>query len=176
MTPVMTTERLVLREFERKDRDALAAVLGDEKTMYAWESAFSDAETDAWLDRRIAEYRERGVGIWALFLRDGTFVGYCGIGEQQFCGKKVPEIAYALDRCFWHRGYATEAARKCVDYALGELGYDAVYCMVRDNNKASIAVAERLGMTRCGSVVKCWKGKEMPHIVFCAKRGRRRFL
>lgn len=38
------TDRLVLRKFNRNDYFNLCRILQDEKTMYAYESAFSDSE------------------------------------------------------------------------------------------------------------------------------------
>ena len=47
----------------------------------------------------------------------------------------------------WGRGYATEAARAVLEYALGPLGLPEVLAEVDEGNAASIAVIERLGMT-----------------------------
>ncbi len=47
----------------------------------------------------------------------------------------------------WGNGYATEAARALVRYALGPLGLPDVLAEVDEGNSASVAVVERLGMT-----------------------------
>jgi RimJ/RimL family protein N-acetyltransferase len=46
------------------------------------------------------------------------------------------------------KGYATEAAGAVLEYALGPLGLPEVLAEVDQGNTASIAVIERLGMTR----------------------------
>ena len=56
MKTILETDRLVLREITPDDKPALEAILQDEQTMYAYEGAFSDAETQAWLDRMLARY------------------------------------------------------------------------------------------------------------------------
>ena len=39
--------------------------------MYAYESAFSDSEAQAWLDNQLHRYREEGVGLYAVELKGG---------------------------------------------------------------------------------------------------------
>jgi [ribosomal protein S5]-alanine N-acetyltransferase len=58
------------------------------------------------------------------------------------------EIFYSLAPAWWGKGYATEAARAVLEYALGPLGLPEVLAEVDEGNTASIAVIERLGMTR----------------------------
>lgn len=47
---------------------------------------------------------------------------------------------------------------------------DEVYSIIRDNNIASQRVAERNGMTVCGSFTKHYYGMDMPHFVYSVKR------
>ena len=54
---VLETKRLQLREMTVADYDALCRILQDEETMYAYEGAFSDEETRAWLDKQLRRYR-----------------------------------------------------------------------------------------------------------------------
>ena len=39
--------------------------------MYAYESTFSGSEVQAWLDNQLHRYREEGVGLYAVELKDG---------------------------------------------------------------------------------------------------------
>ena len=63
-----------------------------------------------------------------------------------------------------------EAARACRDHAFDVLGADEVFSIVRDTNEASQAVARRNGMMPCGSLVKFYRGVDIPHIVFSVAR------
>lgn len=65
------TDRLVLRKFNRNDYLNLSEYCRTKKTMYAYESAFSDSEAQAWLDNQQRRYREEGVGLYAVELKDG---------------------------------------------------------------------------------------------------------
>ena len=80
---ILETERLCLREMAQADYGDLCKILQDEKTMYAYAHAFSDAEVQAWLDNQRRRYREEGFGLWAMLLKDtGEMIGQCGLTLQ----------------------------------------------------------------------------------------------
>lgn len=167
---ILETERLYLRRLEQTDFDALCKILKDEEVMYAYEHAFSDAEVHEWLDRQLGRYAEYGFGLWAVILKkNGELIGQCGITMQDWNGRQVPEIGYLFQKAFWHKGYATEAATACRDYAFGTLGLKEIFSIIRDNNFASRRVAERVGMSVTGSLTKHYYGMDMPHLVYSVK-------
>ena len=169
---VLETERLVLRKMTQADSPALCRILQDEKTMYAYEGAFSDEEVQQWLDRQLARYARYGFGLWAVLRKEtGALIGQCGVTMQETGEGEVPEIGYLLRKDCWHRGYATEAAAACRDYAFETLGFDRVWSIIRENNLPSQRVARRLGMVPCGRMVKHYYGIDMPHILFSVRRG-----
>ncbi len=90
---------------------------------------------------------------------------------QPYREQTVPEIGYLLRKNFWHKGYATEAARSCADYASHILGIKRIYSIIRDNNLPSQGVAKRIGMTPDDTIVKHYRGIDMPHIVFSMPLG-----
>jgi RimJ/RimL family protein N-acetyltransferase len=51
MSMILETDRLYLREMRQSDYSALCKILKDKDVMYAYEGAFSDAETQEWLDK-----------------------------------------------------------------------------------------------------------------------------
>ncbi len=165
------TERLRLRELTAEDLPALRAILQDPETMTAYEGPFDDAEVDAWLARMRDRYAEDGFGLWAVLLREsGEMIGQCGLTRQWISGEQVIEVGYLFRREHWHRGYATEAAAACRDYAFDVLGADRVYAQVRDINLPSMNVAIRLGMTVRTRFVKHYRGVDMPHLAFAVDR------
>ena len=161
---ILETERLILREMQPSDFDALCRIMQDEQTMTAYEGAFSDEEVQAWLDRQLERYRKWGYGLWAVVLKEtGAMIGQCGLTMQPWKGQEVLEIGYLFERAHWHRGYATEAARACKDYAFDILNAKEVCSIIRDTNTASQNVALRNGMQRADSWVKHYRGVDMPH-------------
>lgn len=140
--------------------------------MYAYAHAFDDAEVDDWLRRQLDRYARYGFGLWAVLRKEtGALIGQCGVTMQETGEGEVPEIGYLLRKDCWHRGYATEAAAACRDYAFETLGFDRVWSIIRENNLPSQRVARRLGMVPCGRMVKHYYGIDMPHILFSVRRG-----
>ncbi len=168
---IIQTKRLYLRELCESDIDALGKILRDEETMYAYEGAFSETETLEWLERQLSRYCEYGFGLWAVVLKEtGEFIGQCGLTMQPWKDSKVLEVGYLFCREFWHNGYATEAARACMEYAFLELNAAEVCSIIRDTNVASQRVALRNGMNRKDSAVKHYRGVDMPHFRYSITR------
>ena len=126
---VLETKRLQLREMTAADYDALCRILQDEETMYAYEGAFSDEETRAWLDKQLRRYREDGIGLWVVVRKDtGEMIGQCGLTWQMWKERRLLEVGYLFERRHWHQGYATEAARGCMDYVRNASPYAMAWC------------------------------------------------
>jgi RimJ/RimL family protein N-acetyltransferase len=164
---VMETERLLIRKITRKDIDALLAIMGKPEVMYAWEHGFTKKDVRKWINRQLTRYRKDGFGYFAVILKEnGTLIGQAGLMKSTINGNEAVELGYILDNVYWHNGYGTEAARACLEYAFGELAQKTICCSIRPENGASIRVAERLGMTLCGSHTVIYNEKEMPHLIY----------
>ncbi|HJA14648.1 MAG TPA: GNAT family N-acetyltransferase [Candidatus Butyricimonas faecavium] len=164
---ILETERLVLRKLEQSDFDEVCKLLQDPVVMYAYEGAFNEQEVQAWLDKMFWRYENEGMALWGVIEKgSGELIGQCGITYQDFNGKRVPEIGYLFRKEFWHKGFATEAAIACKEYAFQVLNFDEIYSIIRDTNIPSQKVALRNGMIEIGRLVKHYRGIDMPHIVF----------
>lgn len=161
---IIETERLYMREMKQSDFNALSKILQDEDTMYAYNGSFNNDETQEWLDRQIARYEKYGFGLWAVVLKEtDEMIGQCGLTMQPWKEQEVLEVGYLLQRPYWHKGYATEAARACIDYAFQKLNADEICSIIRDTNTASQNVALRNGMRIKDNWVKHYRGVDMPH-------------
>lgn len=167
---LIESTRLFLRKMSQSDFNALCKILQDEEVMYAYEGAFSDKEVQEWLDRQIMRYKTDGFGLYAVILKEsGEVIGQCGLTFQDFNGNQVLEVGYLFQKTYWHKGYATEAARACKEYAFTALDADEVYSIIRDTNIPSQKVAERNGMVRVGVFTKHYRGVDMPHYAYAIK-------
>lgn len=169
---ILSTRRLLLREMTDEDFPALCRMLQDPEVMYAYAHAFPEEEAWEWLRRQQERYARDGIGLWALVEKaTGEMVGQCGLTWQD-CGREPPvlEVGYLLEKAAWHKGYATEAAQACRDYAFEHLGAEEVFSLIRDNNLPSQAVARRNGMEVRGAFVKHYYGVTMPHLIFSVKK------
>ncbi|MEG1917621.1 MAG: GNAT family N-acetyltransferase [Oscillospiraceae bacterium] len=170
---MIETKRLFLREMQQSDEQDLCKMLQDNEVMYAYEGAFSDDEAQNWLDKQLCRYREDGFGLYAVILKEtGEMIGQCGLTMQDYRDEKVVEIGYLFQKAYWHKGYAIEAASACKEYAFTVLGVGEVFSIIRDTNIASQKVARRNGMERKDTLVKHYRGVEMPHYVFSIKRAK----
>lgn len=168
---ILETERLYLREMTQGDYKSLCDILQDEEVMYAYEGAFSDEETRQWLDRQIFRYGLWGYGLWAVVLKaTDEMIGQCGLTIQPWKDQEVLEIGYLFQRRFWHQGYATEAAKACKNYGFEILNAQEVCSIIRDTNLASQKVAIRNGMEIEDSWTKHFRGVDMPHYRYVARR------
>ncbi|MCB7304082.1 GNAT family N-acetyltransferase [Bariatricus massiliensis] len=168
---IFETDRLYLREMNRSDFKSLSKILKDEETMYAYEGAFSDIEVQEWLDKQILRYQKWNFGLWAVILKEtDEMIGQCGLSMQQWKEEEVLEIGYLFERLYWHKGYATEAAKACKKYAFEILKADEVCSIIRDTNVASQNVAIRNGMTMTDTWTKYYKGVDMPHYRYIVYR------
>lgn len=169
---IADTERLLLREMNEGDLDALCTILCDAEVMRAaYETPFTPEQAQAWLGRHLKRYRELGFGLWAVVLKEtGAMIGQCGLTLQPWAEGQVLELGYLFAKEHWHRGYATEAALACMDYAFSTLHADSVCSIIRDTHYASRQVAERCGMQAADRAVKVFRDVEMQFMLYRAER------
>jgi RimJ/RimL family protein N-acetyltransferase len=164
---ILQTPRLLLREFTLQDADALALVLSDPETMRYYPAPYDRAGVEQWIERNRDRYRNDGVGLWAMELKETRgLVGDCGVILQHVEGDLLYEIAYHLRRDCWGRGLATEAAIACRDWAFMHLKTDRLISLIRPENLPSRRVAERSGMVLWKEVN--WHG--LCHLVYSIER------
>jgi [ribosomal protein S5]-alanine N-acetyltransferase len=142
------TPRLLLREFQRSDVDALAPILADPLVMkFSPTGALSIAQTRVKIEGFIACYQDYGFGKWAVILKNThQLIGYCGIAVEQIDHQAEKELGYRLDSKVWGQGLETEAAIAALQYGFNSLKLPYVLGIVESANTASVRVLEKAGM------------------------------
>ena len=147
----LNSPRLALRPWRPTDLGPFAALNADPRVMEFMPAPLTRDESDAFAARIAAALEARGFGLWALELRAaGEFLGYTGLNVPSFEAHFTPcvEIGWRLGAPHWGRGLATEAARECLRFAFETLALDEVVAFTVPENARSLAVMERLGMSR----------------------------
>ena len=85
-------------------------------------------------------------------------IGDCGITMQQVENDLFPEIGYHLRKEFRKKGYATEAAKACVEFAKIH-GMKKIISYMKSDNLPSRHVAEGTGMKFVKAFTKNVMGK-----------------
>jgi RimJ/RimL family protein N-acetyltransferase len=148
--PLLATERLILRGWRASDRVPFARMNDDPRVMEYFPARLSRAESDAFVERIQASFRDRGFGLWVVERRsDAAFLGFAGLIEQTFEAHFTPavEVGWRLVVDAWGNGYATEAAREAVRFGFVEIGLDEIVSITAPANTRSRRVMEKLGMT-----------------------------
>lgn len=145
----LDTVRLKLRHWSPADLTPFAAMNADPQVMQFMPATLSREASDAAAAAAQAHIDREGFGLWAVEVRGGpAFAGYVGLKVPSFEAPFTPcvEIGWRLARAAWGCGYATEAARACLEHAFGVLALPEVLAFTVPANVRSRAVMQRLGM------------------------------
>ncbi len=150
MTPVLTTDRLHLVAPNEKHVAAYTKfVTSDRAAALGW----SVMPHEAWRNYSaiLGHQQLRGFGPYIAEARgNGRVLGIFGPWWPE--GQAEHEIKWTIfspeDE---GRGFATEAARACLDDAYARLGWTTAVSYIGDDNAKSAAVATRLGAVQDGN-------------------------
>jgi RimJ/RimL family protein N-acetyltransferase len=146
---ILTTPRLILRDWRDTDLAPLAAMTSDPEVMRFFPDIRDRARSDAWAARVRAHIAQHGFGIWAVEAPGvAAFIGFVGLSTilPDYPTGAGVEIVWTLDRPYWRRGYAVEAARAALDDGFARLGLPEILAFTATINTPSRGVMERLGM------------------------------
>jgi RimJ/RimL family protein N-acetyltransferase len=150
----LETVRLRLRHFRAEDLEPYAAMCADPEVMRYLGEGGTLSREDTWdeMSALAGHWHLRGFGMWVVEEREtGSFVGRVGLHYPE--GWPDREVAWALARPFWGKGYAAEAARAALGEAFGRHGWSRAISLIYPTNARSIRLAERLGERWDGDTV-----------------------
>lgn len=143
---IIETQRLVLRELEESDFEALNEVLGDSENMKHYSYSFDKERVREWIDRNRERYSLFGFGLGAVCLKDnGNLIGDCGLTMQSINGVIRPEIGYHIHREHQRKGYAREAAGAVRDWTFTHTPFNTLFSYMTITNRPSAAAAQSWG-------------------------------
>ena len=139
------TELLHIRPFSESDRVVMGEILTNGEIAKTY--MLPDFASDVAVDRMFARFLE-------LSQRDDRYVAGIYLGEEligflndvENNGKRI-ELGYVITPGHWGNGYATQMLRGAVE-DLFSRGYREVVAGAFEENKASIRVMGKAGMTK----------------------------
>ena len=154
-TNTITTERLILRQFEYKDDESmLKNWVADEKiqSLYS-EPVYSTKEAvRELLNKYIGSYDKSDYYRWAVVERKS---GEC-IGQIAFflvdSKNHFAEIEYCIGSKFQCNGYATEATKAIIAYGFNTINFHKIQICTKTINAPSKRVIEKCGFTYEGTL------------------------
>ena len=143
----MKTERLEFRPLSREDLELFLSINTNPHVReYLWDDQIISRQLAENLLREIEEqFSKNKWGLWKLMENaDHSCAGYAGLWT--FFNEEQPQLLYVLLPEYIGQGYATEAARKVIEYAFNELEFRHLVAAVDKSNAQSRKVCERLSM------------------------------
>lgn len=163
--PDLETERTLLRKMKRQDEQELFAICSDEETarMTTWEKHETLEDTRKFIDFIIESYANQQVAPWGIEDKEtGKFIGTCGFANWNPYHLRG-ELAAALSRKFWGKGYITEVVKEIIRFVFAETDLVRIEAHSLPENIGSGKALERAGMAVEGILRKYMfvKGKHL---------------
>ena len=166
---IFKSERLGFRKWSDSDLEEFFALNSDEEVMEHFPKTLSKKEVEEFIERLSAQFDKNGYTYFATeVLESKEFIGMIGIAFQEYETQFTPaiDIGWRLKKDAWGNGYATEGAKRCLQYAFNELGIDKIIAVCPVNNVKSENVMKKIGMRKIGEF-KHPKLKEYPEHEQC---------
>lgn len=150
---IFKSERLGFRNWTKSDLAEFAKINGDPDVMEYFPATLSEEETSGFIDRLQKHYDKHGFNYFATeILETGELIGFIGLAFQEYEAFFTPavDIGWRLKKSAWGKGYATEGARKCLEFAFNELNLDRIISTCTGKNSKSESVMKKIGMVKIG--------------------------
>jgi RimJ/RimL family protein N-acetyltransferase len=148
---IFTSERLGFRNWELTDIDKMHQINSDEKVMEFFPSNLTKEQTTEFVERMKKLFENKGFCYFAVDkLEDNEFIGFIGLSEQSFKANFTPcvDIGWRIKNSEWNKGFASEGAKKCLDYALNDLKIENVYSIAPKVNIKSEHIMTKIGLIK----------------------------
>lgn len=147
---IFETERCLVREMTVEDMEGLYGLYEEEITRYV-EPLYEDKDKEKAyiLDYIKHMYGFFEYGMWLVEDRkNGKIIGRAGISNREVNGVTEPELGYIIGKAYQRKGYGMEVCRGILAYAKEELGMEFLNCFIGEDNRPSLALAEKLGFEK----------------------------
>jgi RimJ/RimL family protein N-acetyltransferase len=173
MKQPIETERLILREFEPEDYQAVYEFGSSELVQrYTGNACMESLDEAKDLIKNVFQndYATHGYGRYAtIYKPDGKLIGFSGLKYLPEFDKTDLGFRYLPE--YWGKGIATEASLALLDFGFHQLKLKEIIAAVMPDNVASSRVLEKVGLKYYktedydGDGIECyWYKIENPHL------------
>lgn len=147
------SERLGFRNWNKSDLTNFAKINADLDVMEHFPKPLTKKETSEFIERLQIHYNNNGYNYFATeILETGELIGFIGLAYQDYKSDFTPatDIGWRLKKSVWGNGYATEGAKKCLEYAFTKLNINHIISIFTETNTKSEKVMLKIGMIKKG--------------------------
>ncbi|UBH11403.1 GNAT family N-acetyltransferase [Macrococcus armenti] len=145
------TERLIFRNWCQSDLPYYIELNRNEEVRKYFPDVLSKERSELIFDMMQNEIESTKLGLFAVTLKDGSFIGFIGsllMQEDTFIPySPFYEIGWRLLPEYWGKGYATEGAQGLLKY-MQKLNISYAYAYTSVHNHESLNVIKKLNMEK----------------------------
>lgn len=145
---ILRTSHLTLRPLFSEDAAALHRIYQTEGVLRYFPNPVPPAleRVQRFIAGQQDHWEKYGYGDWGILPdNEAEIIGWAGL--QYLPELDETEVGFLLDRPFWGRGYASEAARASLTFGFANFDLQQIIALVHPENLASIRVIEKCGMS-----------------------------
>ena len=148
---IFTSQRLGFRNWKSTDIEDLYEINSDKRVMEFFPNVATKKQTVDFVERMQAQFANKGFCYFAVDkLENNEFIGFIGLSEQTFDSEFTPciDIGWRIKFSEWNKGFATEGAKRCLDYAFNDLKIKNIYSIAPKVNIKSEQVMLKIGLKK----------------------------
>jgi len=148
---IFISDRLGFRNWNLIDIDKMHEINSDVKVMEFFPSIPSKGQTTEFIERMQNQFQDKGFCYFAVDkLEDNEFIGFIGLSEQTYKADFTPciDIGWRIDSNEWNKVFATEGAKRCLEYAFNDLKLKKVFSIAPKINTKSEHIMKKIGLKK----------------------------
>lgn len=146
--PRLETDRLILRQLNRKDRQRIMLLAGDKeiaKTTLNIPHPYTEKHAMEWINSTLLAFERRQSSVFGLVLKsENQLIGAMSVDYNKKHQRGA--LGYWIGKPYWNKGFATEALRIVLEYEFSRDVLNKVEACYFAENPASGRVMQKAGM------------------------------
>ena len=148
---LFVSDRIGFRTWTSSDLVPLSQLNADTNVMAYFQSVQTTEQTQAFIHKMNEMFAQKRYCYFAVDrLTDQRFMGFIGLADVTFEADFTPcvDIGWRLDPEVWNQGFATEGAKRCLQYGFESVLLNDVVSVAPLINTPSIRVMQKIGMQK----------------------------